>query len=77
MEREFILKAFTDDGIEYCIKTNMQEVVRCKDCVSWGTRCKSVTLPVGNADVLNGDCLRFGQMMEPDFFCAWAERKEE
>ena len=32
MEREFILKAFTDDGIEYCIKTNMQEVVRCKDC---------------------------------------------
>ena len=30
--REFILRAFTDDEAETCIRCGLQEVVRCKDC---------------------------------------------
>ena len=30
--RDFILKTFTDDEAETCLRCNMQELVRCKDC---------------------------------------------
>ena len=55
---------------------DMVEVIRCKDCVYWGTRCQNVTLPIGNAEVISGDCLNFfGHMTKPNFFCAFGERK--
>lgn len=69
MEREFILKAFNEDEAEYCIKANMQEVVRCKNCRHSFT---------GN--YFNGiACKRLSGedtfTVSPDGFCSKGERR--
>lgn len=64
MEREFILKAFNEDGAEYCIKNNMQEVVRCKDCVY------AISDPYGMSYTTL--CMDTSD----DHYCWWGERKE-
>lgn len=48
------------------------EVVRCKDCESWGlnTRMKDE-----KGDVVYGDCLHFCVATPRGFYCAWGERK--
>lgn len=64
MGREFILNAFNEDGAEYCIKTNMQEVVRCKDCKFYWKNSR-------NADGVV--CLATPR---DDAFCSEGERNE-
>ena len=52
---------------------DMVEVVRCKDCVCWGTRWK-----MKESLVEYGDCLHMKDTsIKSDFFCAWGERKED
>ena len=70
MEREFIIKAFNEDEAEYCIKTNMQEVVRCKDCrhsfmgnYFKGYACKRLS----GEDTFT---------VSPDDYCSKGERRE-
>ena len=64
--RSFILKTFTDDEAETCLRCNMQELVRCMDCDNkecWGRA----------GDVV---CGIDGTPHRPDWFCADGERKE-
>ncbi len=65
--RDFILKTFTDDEAETCLRCNMQEIIRCKDCKhkeesvspSWEAWCNR----------LHCGC-------DLDWFCADGERKQ-
>ena len=55
------------------VDTQEEDVVRCKDCVYWGTKWKMKT-PL----VEYGDCLHLkGTSVKSDFFCAWGERRED
>ena len=49
---------------------DFEPVVRCEECVYWGTR-------VQDAYNNTADCLNFfGHMTRPDFYCKFGERKE-
>lgn len=64
--REFILRAFTDDEAETCIRCGLQEVVRCKDCKWRGHEDDSPKwIP----------CLAI--RTNNDWFCADGERESE
>ncbi len=65
--RSFILKTFTDDEAETCLRCNMQELVMCKDCFygeDWG-----VLIACGKAR-------GFGLTHDKNWFCADGERKQ-
>ena len=72
--RDFILKTFTDDEAETCLRCNMQELVRCKDC-RWGEYSKNAR---GEDMVFcyKGETgIEDGYLHEPEWFCAEGERK--
>ena len=61
--REFILKTFTDDEAETCLRCNMQELVLCKDCKNGE--------PGACGDGIDCD----GVWHSDDWFCADGERR--
>lgn len=71
MSRSFILPTYTDDEAETCLRCNMQELIRCKDCKhgqyeEWDNgECVDKTVY----------CDGYG-IHKPDWFCADGERKE-
>ena len=60
--RDFIIRTFTDDEAETCLRCNMQELVRCKDCKH-------------NSE---GECMiKAGWFpVKPDWFCADGEQED-
>jgi hypothetical protein len=48
------------------------EVVRCKDCESWGLNAIKKD---EKGEVIYGDCLHFCCSTPKWFYCAWGERK--
>lgn len=48
------------------------EVVRCKDCESWGLNAIKKD---EKGEVIYGDCLHFCVGTPKWFYCAWGERK--
>ena len=77
MGREFILNAFNEDGAEYCIKSNMQEVVRCKDCKYF--LYDKLYMVEGLPLMGNLVCEKWGNGCRTDEngFCFMGERKED
>ena len=51
---------------------DMVEVVRCKDCESWGLNAIKKD---EKGEVIYGDCLHFCVATPKWFYCAWGERK--
>ena len=67
---EFIMKASTDEQVEFCRRySNMQELVRCKDCKKYGDNNKC---PI--EALINSDSKQFFAFDE-NWFCADGERK--
>lgn len=60
--RDFILKTFTDDEAETCLRCNMQEVVHCKDCNY-------------RHDSINCRMCSEGMNTDDDWFCADGVKK--
>ena len=63
--RYFILRTFTDDEAETCLRCNMQELVRCKDC-KYGE-------PGACGDGVDCD----GVWHDADWFCAAGKRRDD
>ena len=69
MPKEYIVRE--DDYPLATGQTLVGELVRCKDCVCWGTRWK-----MKESLVEYGDCLHLKDTsIKSDFFCAWGERR--
>ena len=66
--RGFILPTYTDDEAETCLRCNMQELVRCKDCVYWQDN---------NDGYPHIGCKwREDETPDPDDFCSAGEVRE-
>lgn len=62
---EFIMKASTDEQAEFCRRySNMQELVRCKDC----EHCYFASNRIPSEQ--NYACGKHGFDVAPDWFCA-------
>ena len=51
-------------GTKYTYSLDFEELVRCRDCAKWATEGR-----------FTGMCV--GMQLNPDGFCAWAERRKE
>ena len=70
--REFILRAFTDDEAETCIRCGLQEIVRCKDCVHRGKSEKCVLAAISEEK----DFPIFMLDNRGDWYCGDGKRSE-
>ena len=53
-----------------CSIPSTKRQVKCKDCYYWGNK-------IVMRDRTLGDCGNFGVMLDKDFYCAWASRREQ
>lgn len=58
--------------IDHMPTVDAVEVVRCKDCESWGLNAIKKD---EKGEVIYGDCLHFCVATPKWFYCAWGERK--
>jgi len=54
-------------------EANLVEVVRCNDCAFYD----SAFVVRKESGELACRCMNFEKITDPDFFCAWGERREE
>lgn len=71
----FAFKCGWNDALKSVMENAPEGIVRCKDCAFWENK---LTYHNRNGETW-GDCLNLnkGPLTKGEFFCAWAERRED